>query len=332
MAQCSRLSCFLPASEFVMEAFPVISDGLTKSPSTSTNPSTRRSSRASSSPTERSGTRSGTCPSTSIPNPRPRPRLTADLPDLPDPDPTVSSAYQHSPHGFKTPSAERPTLARFHSSDAPRPSFSLAYSSSLSAGGSYSRSGRVSPSRLVNGEKSTFLYPPKGDSRKRAASLDDLRLPIATVTPVSTYSAPLSLDFPFTLPTSTSVNSEPISRASNRVSQYCKQRWHALMELVSTEESYVKDLKILVRIYLAHLPSVTALDGDARAQIARNADALLLLHKKVYRRLNKIITEEGIKELKGQTSFAAEQKLEKAIVKAAEVFVKEVGLPLSALS
>lgn len=98
------------------------------------------------------------------------------------------------------------------------------------------------------------------------------------------------------------------------------------MELVSTEESYVKDLKILVRIYLAQLPSVTVLDSLAQAEIARNADALLQLHKKIYRRLNNIIVDERIKELKGQTSsIDAERKLAYAVDLVAAVFVKEVG-------
>jgi hypothetical protein len=101
------------------------------------------------------------------------------------------------------------------------------------------------------------------------------------------------------------------------------------MELVSTEESYVKDLKILVRIYLVQLASVAALDVDARMEVARNADALLHLHKRIYRRLNRILTEERIKELKGQTdSLTAEQDLDKAIGRVAAVFVKEVGVVL----
>jgi hypothetical protein len=98
------------------------------------------------------------------------------------------------------------------------------------------------------------------------------------------------------------------------------------MELVSTEESYVRDLKILVRIYLVQLESVTALDVSARMEVARNADALLQLHKKIYRRLNRIITDERIRELKGQTaSVTAERNLDKAIGRVASVFLKEVS-------
>lgn len=97
------------------------------------------------------------------------------------------------------------------------------------------------------------------------------------------------------------------------------------MELVSTEESYVKDLKILVRIYLAQLPLVTALDSDAQIEIARNADALLQLHKKIHRRINRIIVDERIKELKDQVSSPqAESKLSDVINRVAAVFVKEV--------
>ena len=98
------------------------------------------------------------------------------------------------------------------------------------------------------------------------------------------------------------------------------------MELVSTEESYVRDLKILVRIYLVQLEFVTALDTNARMEVARNADALLQLHKKIYRRLNRIITDERIRELKGQTaSPTAERNLERALGRVAGVFVKEVS-------
>lgn len=310
-----------------MEAFPVSGDGLTKSPSTSTNPSTRRSSRASSSPIERSRTRSGTSPSNSTytPNPRPRPRLTADLPALPDSDQTVTHV-QHTPHNLKGLTVERPAFTRFHSSDATRPSALMAQVHSASAHTSKPNSRRVSPSRLVNGAKSTFLYPPKGDSRKRAASLDDLRLPVTTITSISKHSPPP--DFP--LATGTSINSQSTSHTINRASQYGKRRWHALMELVSTEESYVRDLKILVRIYLFQLESVTALDMSARVEVTRNADALLQLHKKIYRRLNRIITDERIRELKGQTaSVTAERNLDQAIGRVASVFLKEVGASAS---
>jgi hypothetical protein len=96
------------------------------------------------------------------------------------------------------------------------------------------------------------------------------------------------------------------------------------MELVSTEEGYVRDLKIFVRIYLYQLSSVISLEEGPRAEIARNADELLNLHKKIYRRLQRIITEEQVEKVKPKTA-QAERKVERAVKRVASVFIKEVG-------
>ncbi|WP_223677175.1 RhoGEF domain-containing protein, partial [Novilysobacter selenitireducens] len=86
------------------------------------------------------------------------------------------------------------------------------------------------------------------------------------------------------------------------------------MELVSTEDGYVKDLKILVRIYLAQLSSVESLVEADRQDIARNAAALLELHKKLARRFNAIVDDEKLRELgPGTVSKIAQQKLDSAI-------------------
>lgn len=302
-----------------MEPFPTPTGGLNKSPSTSTSSSHRRSSRASSSPVERCRTLSGE--SMSTPSPRPRSTLTADMPTVPLGDQHIPPV-PHNFHHSRGLNVERPSLKRFHSTGPTR--HYAAQSPPSSSQDSTQSSRGLSPSRPQgNTESSLFLYPPRGDSKKRAASLDDLP---HSAPNIDIPSFPLPLDSSAFLSSSTIVSTPSSHKTVNRVSQYGKQRWHALMELVQTEEAYVKDLKILVRIYLGQLHLVTALDLDAQKEIARDADALLQLHKKIYRRLNRIIIDDRIKELKGQTSSPdAERKLSEAIDRVAAVFVKEAS-------
>lgn len=115
---------------------------------------------------------------------------------------------------------------------------------------------------------------------------------------------------------------------SNRVSEYGVRRWHALMELVSTEEGYVKDLKILVKIYLDQLSTVTVLEHGARAEIARNADALLIQHKAFARKLQKILDTEGIKNIdstRESSMILAEPQLDRAIREVSKLFIEEAS-------
>lgn len=103
------------------------------------------------------------------------------------------------------------------------------------------------------------------------------------------------------------------------------------MELISTEEGYLNDLNILVTIYLEHLPSVLSLESEARRDIARNAGALLKLHKKICRRMQRVAMEERLKELgNDKKSTEAQTRVNMAANRVASIFIKEVGnFPLS---
>lgn len=100
------------------------------------------------------------------------------------------------------------------------------------------------------------------------------------------------------------------------------------MELVATEEGYVKDLKILVKIYLDQLSTVGVLEHGARAEIARNADALLTQHRTFVRKLQKILDDEGIKRIdstRESSMILAEPQLERAIREVSKLFIEEVS-------
>jgi hypothetical protein len=100
------------------------------------------------------------------------------------------------------------------------------------------------------------------------------------------------------------------------------------MELLSTEEGYVKDLKILVKIYLDQLSTVSLLEHGARAEIARNADALLTQHKTFLRKLQKILDKEGIKNIDSRresSMILAEPQLGRAIREVSKLFIDEAS-------
>jgi hypothetical protein len=232
----------------------------------------------------------------------------------------------------------RPGLTRHHTTEALRPPHSHStqsaprstfFSPALATSNISPR--RSSPIRSMLGSDLNhgYLYPQRGDGRKRAASLDDLR-PSSDAHKAFSAESSVPTDLPFPLPTAVPISSpQSDSGTTNRSKSHGVRRWHTLMELVSTEEGYVKDLKVLVRIYLENLSLVVALEPEARDEIARNADALLTLHKKIYRRLQRVVTEEQLKELgPNKGSIEAQRRVDKAASRVASIFIKEVGVSL----
>lgn len=343
--------CSLPSS---MEVFPPANTNTkanSNPPPEADAPSTRSGSRrSSSSPSRSSATPRSQSQSTSTALTTPelpklpalsRPRLLAEIPKAPSHDGSTASALPEKVHDavFRQtqPKGTRPPLTRHHTTEAlrarPPPSHSTFYSPALGSANIVPR--RTSPPRHSTTERNdqdSRPCPPPGDSRKRAASLDDLSLSLRP-RPTSASMSPATLNLPSSpLPRNVAYNaqhSEPPSGTTGSRAHGAR-RWHALMELISTEEGYVKDLKILVRVYLEHLSSVVTLEHDARRQIARNADALLSLHKKICRRMQRVINEERIRDLAlDKTSKEAERRVERAVGRVAAIFIKEVrGLSL----
>jgi hypothetical protein len=232
----------------------------------------------------------------------------------------------------------RPGLTRHHTTEALRPHHSH---STQSAGQSTFFSPAFALSNIIPRSSSPpirsmlgsdinhrYLYPSQGDGRKRAASLDDLRSSDAHN--VFSTESSISTDLPFPLPTAVPISSPQTDPGTaNRSRSHGVRRWHTLMELISTEEGYVRDLKVLVRIYLENLPLVVTLEPEARLEIARNADTLLTLHKKICRRLQRVVTEEQLKELgPNKGSVEAQRRVDKAASRVASIFIKEVGVLL----
>ncbi|PVF99988.1 hypothetical protein CPB86DRAFT_702154 [Serendipita vermifera] len=309
-----------------MEAFPRLNDGLiTPSPS-STPTSTRKTSRASSSSPGRakpSPSPSSLTPPSPITQPATRKNQNADLLIAPgfDRQTEMGNNNLSGDMGHSERLTARPRNKRHHTSEASPPSALLRSPVNQLSQSSKRRARQDSPSP---GARTPYgsLYPPKGEKRKRTASLNDLHLSTdRNPLWLAIQPPPLPLPLPASiLPTTSHIETSP----SKRSSQHGVRRWHALMELVSTEEGYVRDLKILVRIYLEQLSSVVSLEEDARAEISRNSGELLALHKKVLRRLQRVITEEQVEKVKPATT-QAERKVEKAIKRVAGIFIKEAA-------
>ncbi|KAG8825569.1 hypothetical protein FRC19_011101 [Serendipita sp. 401] len=310
-----------------MEAFPVGRDPLDTPPQSSSVPSTRRTSRASSSSKDPSRADSHTNEDAQIlviksgtSTFRIGGEMSSELLSgnnlhiTQDSSSTLQASKQRI----------RPSMARYHTTDGLQAPARSPESSPASSRASPS-SRRHSPSLHYPRD---FLYPPKGEVWRRAASLDDLPHTNSRQSkPTMKDIPPLPFDLP--VPPSSPHSTSPatsFNQHASSTSQHGVRRWHALMELVSTEDGYVKDLKILVRIYIAQLSSVVLLETDAHADIARNAEALLWLHKKILRRLNKILEEEEIRDMRPKLpSDAALRKLENAINKVASIFIKEAA-------
>lgn len=210
-------------------------------------------------------------------------------------------------------------MGRFYSSDATKP-VSLATQFPSPASQNSSQSSREqSPLR----ENDSPLPLTKGETRRRAVSLGEIQASAGTQTTSTQPRVESVHDGPFSfLSSATTTPNVKSAKPAN----HGTRRWHALMELVSTEDGYVRDLKILVRIYLAQLSSVESLAEADRVDIARNAAALLDLHKKLARRFNAIVDEEKLRGLgPGTVSKIAQHKLQNAIDRVASIFIREVS-------
>ncbi|KAI9824694.1 MAG: hypothetical protein M1826_007272 [Phylliscum demangeonii] len=73
------------------------------------------------------------------------------------------------------------------------------------------------------------------------------------------------------------------------VQRRANQRRQVLEELISSEESYIADMKILVNVYFALFASVSAIPELARASILRNLTEILALHEHLLGELHRVI-------------------------------------------
>jgi hypothetical protein len=115
--------------------------------------------------------------------------------------------------------------------------------------------------------------------------------------------------------------------ASKRASDARARRWHALMELLTTELGYLNDLRILVEIYLEQLCTLTTIPIEARTSISRNTEDIYNFHRAFAAEIDAVITGEGIKTIKARnTSTTEARRIEQAIQKVCASFADQVNL------
>ncbi|PWN94190.1 Dbl homology domain-containing protein [Acaromyces ingoldii] len=99
------------------------------------------------------------------------------------------------------------------------------------------------------------------------------------------------------------------------------RRYHALMELVETENGYAEDLATLVNVFFANLTSQPFfIEDPSRVEgVVRNTGELLDLHSKLARQLNRIVHDCGLSaECAGSDVEKAADRSEAAVKRIAQ--------------
>ncbi|KAL5457901.1 hypothetical protein PMIN06_003622 [Paraphaeosphaeria minitans] len=81
------------------------------------------------------------------------------------------------------------------------------------------------------------------------------------------------------------------------------QRRKVVEELISTEESYIADLKVLVNDYFMILSGVPALPAHTRAAIQRNISQILQLHEDLLAELHQVIPQADFTQSAHQEAY-----------------------------
>lgn len=74
------------------------------------------------------------------------------------------------------------------------------------------------------------------------------------------------------------------------------ERRRILEELISSEESYIADMKILVNVYFALLSSVPALSSQTRTSIHQNVVEILALHEALLGELHRVVPDAELNQ------------------------------------
>ena len=201
------------------------------------------------------------------------------------------------------------------------------------------------PRSTSNQIKSKHLFEPK--LPRRASSLDDIHSMYQHSSPFfpgATFEAfnqtlPPNLLLP-SLPSGVPENGiigAALSRptlpatatttdAGKRAPDACARRWHALMELLTTELGYLDDLRILVEIYLEQLGPLTTIPLEAQTSISRNTQDIYHFHQSFAAEMDAVITGERVKAIKAKNVSTAEaRRIERAIQKVCASFADQVN-------
>lgn len=147
-----------------------------------------------------------------------------------------------------------------------------------------------------------MLMPPLDNSRPSSTSTSESlseppSRPMSTTSAVHLVDAPPSWSpprdarslaaSPLPQPESPPLASSALApaRGSSETAAPASRLWHAVNELISTEENYVSDLYVLVNVYFVALPTVPffAESPERLATVRRNAPELLVLHTELHK-------------------------------------------------
>ncbi|KAI9822224.1 MAG: hypothetical protein M1832_003047 [Thelocarpon impressellum] len=98
----------------------------------------------------------------------------------------------------------------------------------------------------------------------------------------------------------------PAPSIDDEVRERAIQRRCILEELISSEESYIADMKILVNVYFTMLASVPALSTDTRSSIRRNVMEILELHEELLGELHQVIPNSEYAQDQAAHTLSAE--------------------------
>ena len=199
------------------------------------------------------------------------------------------------------------------------------------------------PRSTSNQIKAKHLFVPK--LPRRASSLDDIHLMYQHSSPFfpgatfETFEQTLPHDlFLPSLPSGVPKNGiiGALSQATlpatattttgKRAPNAYARRWHALMELLTTELGYLDDLRILVEIYLEQLGALTTIPLEARTSISRNTQDIYHFHQSFAAEMDAVVTGERVKTIKAKNASTTEaRRIERAIQKVCASFADKVN-------
>lgn len=117
-----------------------------------------------------------------------------------------------------------------------------------------------------------------------------------------------------------------VTETGKRAPDAYARRWHALMELLTTELGYLDDLRVLVEIYLEQLDALATIPLEARTSISRNTQDIYHFHQIFAAEVIAVVTAERVKTIKAKNVSTAEaRRIERAIQRVCTSFADKVN-------
>lgn len=120
---------------------------------------------------------------------------------------------------------------------------------------------------------------------------------------------------------------EEVRKSQSKETSRLERRWQALLEIHDTERAYLRDLRVLVYVYLDAVDRAPFVGSPEKAVARRNVDQVLELGERMGRRMQLAV---GAK-LEAWRPFGTkrdEDEVDKVIERVAKAFISEVSHPI----